>query len=124
MKSHWEKKAQSAWGKVIHLRYGNTCAKCGSVTGPFEAHHIGGRNNTCGLDLDLGILLCSHCHRVAPDAPHQNNKAFLAWLEAAYPDKHAHYVRMKNITTHKWAIDFKSICKDFEEQVKEAMYAV
>ncbi len=114
MKSQKKQKAFSLWGKIIHQLFGQACAKCGTTAGRLEAHHIGGRDNASGLDIDLGILLCENCHKYAPDAPHRDKQAFLKWLQNNYPEKYERYLEKKNVIVFDRDIDIAAITREFK----------
>ena len=54
------------WRKVVRARWDNRCAFCGDPK-DCECHHIvPRRHRLLRFDLRNGLLLCKHCHRLAP----------------------------------------------------------
>jgi hypothetical protein len=72
-----DKKILILWAKLVKLKAGNKCEKCGSVKF-LNAHHIYGRNNyNCRYDLDNGCSLCSGCHKWRRDSAHNAPLEFI-----------------------------------------------
>lgn len=57
-----KKEADKLWSRIIHEKWNETCAVCGSHERP-QAHHFRSRRFTATRwNTDNGILLCSGCH--------------------------------------------------------------
>lgn len=57
-----KREADKLWSRIIHKKWNETCAICGSLDRP-QAHHFRSRRFTATRwDTDNGILLCSACH--------------------------------------------------------------
>ncbi len=98
-KRNYKKLADEQWS--IAIREVGECEMCerkgirGKEQGwkNLEAHHIIKREHLdYRHDLNNGICLCSHCHQWAEMAPHQDERMFLAWLEAERPSQYQWYL--------------------------------
>ena len=75
------------WRKIILLRDGNQCKKCGKRKAPgkgnsIQPHHIYGRSNfRVRWDLSNGIALCGGCHILTNYAAHKAPIDFINWLK-------------------------------------------
>ena len=78
------------WSKIIHEKFNETCQMCGKKDGTMNAHHIltKGAFPSFKYDLDNGILLCYHCHKISGNSPHTNPERFAKWFRTEFPDWH------------------------------------
>lgn len=57
-----KRQADILWSQIIHAKWNECCAVCGSTERP-QAHHFRSRRFTnTRWNTDNGILLCSACH--------------------------------------------------------------
>lgn len=95
------------------IKQGNLCEKCGAdfsiinKKGKLPLKHPHHLVSECAVrfnypelinDLKNGILLCSRCHKLAPDSAHEGALEFILWLEKNKPEQ---YLYLKNYLTHK-----------------------
>lgn len=85
----WKRKADAAWGRIIHLVGGGKCAVGGDCAGNLEAHHIISRGVIATRHDPLnGVLLCSKHHKFSPlCSPHGGPAGFFAWFEKKFPGR-------------------------------------
>ena len=75
------------WRKIIVLRDGNQCKKCGKRKAlgkgnSIQPHHIYGRSNfRVRWDLSNGIALCGGCHTLTNYSAHKAPIDFINWLK-------------------------------------------
>lgn len=75
------------WRKIIVLRDGKKCKKCGKRKAPgkgnsIQPHHIYGRSNfRVRWDLSNGIALCGGCHTLTNYSAHKAPIDFINWLK-------------------------------------------
>jgi 5-methylcytosine-specific restriction endonuclease McrA len=57
-------KADKHWSTAVKLRDNNTCQVCGSLNGPYHAHHIVPHSVSQELrrQISNGTTLCTSCH--------------------------------------------------------------
>ena len=85
----WLRKADAAWGALVHLVCGDRCAVGGNCAGHVEAHHIISRSVRATRHLPLnGIGLCSKHHKFdVLCSPHGGPAGFFAWFTETYPGR-------------------------------------
>jgi len=72
-----DKKILILWAKLVKLRAGNRCEKCGA-TKFLQSHHIYGRTNyNCRYDPDNGACLCPGDHKWRRDSAHNSPLEFI-----------------------------------------------
>lgn len=70
---------QTSWAFLVKERDNYTCQKCGKQEDIMYAHHIDPviNNPVESMDIDNGITLCKHCHKIV----HQNTGCSLSELK-------------------------------------------
>jgi len=88
---------EELWKKIIHRKFGETCAMCGRQYDEsgrklqMHPHHIifKGARPQYRYDIDNGILLCAGCHNyhdLSPHNPHHGEVKFKRWFAEKYPE--------------------------------------
>jgi hypothetical protein len=68
------------WSKLVKLRAGNKCERCGA-TKFLQSHHIYGRTNyNLRYDLDNGCCLCAGHHKFFKDSAHNDPLGFTEFM--------------------------------------------
>jgi hypothetical protein len=67
-----DKKILVLWAKLVKLKAGNKCEKCGSSFF-LQSHHLYGRKNyNVRYDIDNGVALCPSCHKLGRSSFHNS----------------------------------------------------
>lgn len=103
------KKELEAWKQDVINRDDYHCQKCKKflLTQQKHVHHIISLQSVKRKyselleDVNNGILLCSYCHKFAPDSAHQGGFEFILWLEKNKPEQ---YYYLKHFLINKGSI--------------------
>lgn len=93
-KTRAKHKLLALWGQVIRAR-DKECQWCGRKKGKMDGHHIisKGRCSYSGMfDLNNGVCLCFHCHRVKMET---HPVEYGDWIRRWLHDKDLDYDQLK-----------------------------
>lgn len=104
-KRHFQAQLEE-WKRKIIERDNHMCQKCTNYLydKPKNVHHIISLQQVKRkfpellTDINNGVLLCSYCHKYAPDSPHQGGFEFTYWLMNYRPDL---YIYLREFLSHK-----------------------
>ena len=112
-------KLDVAWSKIVKLRAGMRCEKCGEVR-TLNSHHIIGRvNKQLRWNLENGCCLCVSCHKFSPTfSAHQTPTIFTEWVIGMKgEDWHDDLVQLAN-QYKKWTLeDKKALLSEFKQML-------
>jgi len=122
-----QKECDRVFDRIIVLMARGRCFKC-HRNGTLEAHHVRFRSHTrdprIRYNPDFGVALDFNCHHCNIDAPHVDNKAFIAWLkEELLTTDPARWARIKPILSKpvppfRDKIDYRAIMRDLRATEK------
>lgn len=101
--NYWKKKADKAWGEVVHLQNNHCAVNNWHCKGNLEAHHLISRSNILTRHkLINSILLCSHHHKFSVAcSPHKGPIGFSIWLKKNRPEQFDFVEKNKYLTGEK-----------------------
>lgn len=84
---YWKKKADRAWGELVHLMFDKCAVNNTDCSGPIQAHHILHRGKLAiRHNPKVGLGLCANHHQYHPDlSPHRGVFGFMNWLREQRP---------------------------------------
>lgn len=114
---YWKSRALKLWGKVIHLKFQETCIVNDNCSGKTEAHHLISRS-VRGFNTDLrnGVLLCSKHHKLDTMlSAHKAPLSFAIFLQENYPHI------WKWFDENKYKIIQKKHCMSYKESYEQLL---
>jgi hypothetical protein len=75
------------WKKDVRLKWENKCMRCGVDGCKLDTHHLVYYKELKG-NPEIGVLLCSGCHKLRNDSAHKGAIIFYDWFRNAHPDIH------------------------------------
>lgn len=79
-------KKKRLWKQAVRDNWGNECAKCKAKDCKLDTHHILYHQPLKWDEPQVGILLCSKCHKFSVEySAHKCPFVFYQWLQEAHP---------------------------------------
>ena len=99
LKKEFKSKLSKCKNKIIE-RDNYHCQKCNKDLSSQmkHVHHIVSLQSVKRMHPELledtlnGILLCSYCHKFAPDSPHQGGFEFVEFFKNKFPDRYEYLI--------------------------------